>query len=165
MATLLYEGGVVMNIFILDTNPYKSVIYHTDKHIVKMPIESTQILCTVLHMHGVVPNWAYRPTHQSHPCVVWANESLTNWLWLQHYTHLLGEEYTYRYGNKHRSVDIAMQLSKPPLSDKGLTPFAKCVPDEFKSLSVVEAYRQYFIHYKNHIKQYTKRDIPEWWID
>lgn len=152
-----------MNIFILDENPIKSVQYHTDKHIVKMPIESTQILCTILHMTNQAPHFAYKPTHQTHPCVKWASESLDNWFWLKEYTLLLGEEYTYRYNKTHKSILIAQQLPEPTLPKIGLTPFAKCVPVEFKHLDIIEAYREYFRHYKNHIKQYTKREIPYWW--
>ena len=152
-----------MNIFILDKNPTLSTIYHTDKHIVKMPIESTQILCTVLHSTNQAPDWSYKPTHKSHPCVIWASESLDNWRWLRNYTLLLGEEYTYRYNKPHKSINIAKWLPEPHIPSLGLTPFAKCVPDEFKHLDVVEAYREYFKHYKNHIKQYTKRPIPDWW--
>ena len=152
-----------MNIFILDSNPVLSVIYHTDKHIVKMPIESTQILCTVLHHTQQAPDWAYKPTHKTHPCVKWASESLDNWIWLQNYTLLLGKEYTFRYNKYHKSIEIAQYLPTPNLPSLGLTPFAKCVPEEFKGLPVIEAYRQYFIKYKNHIKHYTRRPIPEWW--
>ena len=45
----------------------------------------------------------------------------------------------------------------------GLTPFVKCVPEEFRGLDVVSAYRMYFINYKNDLKKYTKRDTPDWW--
>lgn len=155
---------VLLNIFILDENPILSVVYHTDKHIVKMPIESTQILCTVLHMQGLAPEWAYKPTHQSHPCVKWAAKSLDNWEWLKEYTLLMGKEYTYRYHKYHSSIEVAKWLPEPELPRLGLTPFAKCVPVEFRVLPVVDAYRQYFIKYKNHIRRYTNRDIPPWWI-
>ena len=35
-----------MNIFILDENHDKCAEYHVDKHIVKMPLEAAQMLCT-----------------------------------------------------------------------------------------------------------------------
>lgn len=114
-----------MNIFILDKDPTLSVIYHTDKHIVKMPIESTQILCTVLHNTHQAPDWAYKPTHKSHPCVQWASESLDNWRWLRNYALLLGNEYTYRYDKQHKSITIAQWLPEPNIPSIGLTPFAK----------------------------------------
>lgn len=36
-----------MNLFILDTEPKKIAQYHCDKHIVKMPLESAQMLSTI----------------------------------------------------------------------------------------------------------------------
>ena len=36
-----------MNIFILDEDLDKCAEYHVDKHIVKMPLEAGQMLCTV----------------------------------------------------------------------------------------------------------------------
>ena len=35
-----------MNFFYLDEDPFKSIEYHCDKHIVKMPTEYKQMLCT-----------------------------------------------------------------------------------------------------------------------
>lgn len=36
------------------------------------------------------------------------------------------------------------------------------MPDEYKVDSVVQSYRNYYIGEKQHILQYTKRDIPYW---
>ena len=35
-----------LNFFYLDEDPFKSIEYHCDKHIVKMPTEYKQMLCT-----------------------------------------------------------------------------------------------------------------------
>lgn len=35
-----------MNIFLLDKNPEKCAAYHTDRHVVKMIVETAQLLCT-----------------------------------------------------------------------------------------------------------------------
>lgn len=153
-----------MNIFILDKEPSLSVIYHPDKHIVKMPLEATQLLCNALHFTGEATDIVYKPMNMKHPCSLWVQESLDNWLWLQDYVALMYEEYRYRYGKTHKSCELAKILPKPSLPSVGLTEFKKSVPQEFKELDVVEAYRKYFIKYKQHLKHYTKRDIPYWWI-
>ena len=153
-----------MNIFILDSDMVLSVTYHPDRHIVKMPLEGTQLLCSTLHRTGEAFDWMYKPTHMNHPCSLWVAESLSNWLWLQKYVVLMGREYSYRYGKNNKSAELAAILDKPNIPDLGITPFAKAVPQEFKELPVVEAYRKYFIHYKQHLKQYTKRQVPYWWI-
>lgn len=152
-----------MNIFILDSDIEKSVIYHPDKHIVKMPIEATQLLCNTLYFTGQWEDWMYKPTHLNHPCSIWARTSLDNWLWLRGYVLELGKEYTFRYSKTHKSVELCKKLIYPNLEELCLTPFVKCVSNEFLYLDVVEAYREYFISEKSHLKKYTKREIPDWW--
>ena len=154
-----------MNIFILDEDMRKSVIYHPDKHIVKMPVEGAQLLCNAFYKTNEKPPIEiYKPSHLHHPLNQWTSETFNNWIWLAEYVLLLGEEYTFRYGKKHSSVEMVKKLPLPNLPISKRTPFVKCVPEEFKHLDVVEAYRQYFIRDKQHLKQYTKRDIPDWWI-
>ena len=152
-----------MNVFILDKDMKQSIIYHPDKHIVKMPVEAAQLLSNAFYEIGKLPHMVYKPSHLHHPLNKWVCESLNNWLWLAEYTLLMGEEYSFRYGKKHASVEMVKKFTIPELPIIGMTPFVKCVPEEFRHLDVVEAYRQYFIRDKNHIRKYTKRDIPDWW--
>ena len=58
-----------MNIFVLDYNLEKCAQYHCDRHVVKMILESAQILSTALRMNGIVKG--YRLTHINHPFTVW----------------------------------------------------------------------------------------------
>ena len=47
-----------MNLFYLDEDLDKAAQYHVDKHIVKMPLEAAQILCTTIYIDkflGYVP--------------------------------------------------------------------------------------------------------------
>ena len=47
-----------MNLFYLDEDLDKCAEYHVDKHIVKMPLEAAQLLCTAVwidHLLGFVP--------------------------------------------------------------------------------------------------------------
>ncbi len=41
-----------MNIFILDLDVKKCAQYHVDKHVVKMILETAQLLCGVHHVTG-----------------------------------------------------------------------------------------------------------------
>ena len=41
-----------MNIFILDRDPKVCAQYHCDKHVVKMILETAQMICTVLNEVG-----------------------------------------------------------------------------------------------------------------
>jgi len=83
-----------MNIFVLDNNIQKAAEYHVDKHVVKMILESAQILSTVVRSTRI--DKGYKSTHEKHPCVLWCKSSLSNWRWLKSLSEALNEEYKYR---------------------------------------------------------------------
>ena len=129
-----------MNIFILDFDQKKSAQYHVDKHIVKMPLETAQLLCTVHHCVG---NEApYKKTHVNHPCSIWARKSLANYNWLVDMGLELCYEYSYRYGKVHKCQFVIEWCQKkiPNIPDVGLTAFAQAMPSQYKRINVVEAY-------------------------
>ena len=69
-----------MNIFYLANNVDDCAKYHMDKHVVKMPLETAQLLCTV---HWVCGGEApYKKTHLNHPSSIWARYSIENYRWL-----------------------------------------------------------------------------------
>jgi len=84
-----------MNIFVLDTNQEKNPEYHCDKHVVKMIVETAQLLCSAHWMSG--GSATYRKTHVNHPCAVWARKTKSNYLWLCNHGLALCNEYTKRY--------------------------------------------------------------------
>ena len=65
-----------MNIFFLDKCPKKSAEMQCNKHIVKMPLESTQMLCSVWYKYNYGGRVPYKQTHKNHPCTLWEGESL-----------------------------------------------------------------------------------------
>ena len=67
-----------MNIFYLDKNPLVAAIYHHDKHIVKMPTETAQILSTSLRLNGINSEFIYKKTHTKHKSVVWTTKNWDN---------------------------------------------------------------------------------------
>ncbi len=109
-----------MNIFFLDQDIKHCAQYHCDQRVIKMILESTQILSTVLHLNGI--NGPYKPSHQQHPCIIWARQSLQNWLWLRKLVFALNSEYKYRYGSviNRKSYDVSKILRVPPLPDIGV---------------------------------------------
>jgi len=63
-----------MNIFFLDFDTEKCAKYHCDKHVVKMILETAQLLCGT---HWVIGSEApYKLSHKNHPCAIWTRESL-----------------------------------------------------------------------------------------
>ena len=97
-----------MNIFFLDRNPDIAAQMMHDKHVVKMILETAQILSTVHDLRGTWKEGMYRPTHQSHPCVTWCAEAGGNENWLICHGIALYREYTYRFLKKHKSEDVIL---------------------------------------------------------
>ena len=176
-----------MNIFILDEDINKCAEYHADKHVVKMCLESAQLLCTahwIAKYIGYVPrkldkqemitlrglsiretrDFPYLPNHYNHPCSIWVRKSLDNYEWLYCLALSLNDEYGYRYnGKSHKSIrEVVLKLPDIDLPRKGLTSFAQAMPDEYKNENAVVAYRKYYRNDKSHILSYKYREIPQW---
>jgi hypothetical protein len=153
-----------MNIFVLSHDTKESAQWHLDKHIVKMPLESAQMLCTALHLSGG-QNIPYKPAHIKHPCTLWTHQSKYNFLWLCELGLALCDEYTYRYGKEHKCREVIMfcKSNCDLISDVPRTDFAQAMPDEYKNPNAIEAYREYYRKAKSHIAVWSKRDIPYWY--
>jgi hypothetical protein len=158
-----------MNIFVLDLDYNKAAQYHNDRHVVKMILETSQILSTALRMRHYVSDTntalLYRETHKHHPCVKWAAKSTGNCLWLLQLGRALTTEYTYRYGKQHACVAkldlITSILSRCAIEAR--TPFVLAMPDDCKGSDPVASYRDYYIRYKNHLAKWTRREKPSWY--
>jgi len=158
-----------MNIFVLDENPQVAAKMHNDKHVVKMILESAQLLCGVHHMTDplTTEQVPYKLSHKNHPCSIWARQCVENYIWLCDLGLALCEEYTYRYGKRHKSQDIIewCLINKPNLKENGdITPFALAMPDECKTKTAVESYRLYYLTHKRDMSTWKNRNKPEWFI-
>ena len=69
-----------MNIFVLHRNPDTAAQMMLDKHVVKMPTESMQMICTIMDLYGF--ETPMKPVMLNHPCTIWARESSKNFQWL-----------------------------------------------------------------------------------
>lgn len=155
-----------MNIFVLDKNPEQAAKWHCDRHVCKMAIEYAQILSTVLHItNSKLNEFVYKPTHMSHPCTIWAGESLSHWEWLWKLGHHVGNEYTRRYGKIHKSTRVLRCLPIPDkLLDLGwLRDQPQAMPRKFKSDDVVQAYRNFYLYDKVKFATWNKTETPSWW--
>jgi len=132
-----------MNIFFLDENPELAAQYHMDKHVVKMPLEMAQMLCTNIYIlngltsrtqsakkenyvsvlkmfHGFPPRENavypfYLFAFPSHPCTIWLRNS-------------------------------------------------QAMPENYMNENPVIAYRNYYTGDKRHIAKWKNREEPSWWI-
>lgn len=149
-----------MNIFYLDRDIERAVQYHCDSHVVKMCLETAQILCTALHRYDQPAK--YKPTHVKHPSVLWAGDSLAQFQWLKAFGKALCAEYTYRYGKRHASEAVIDGLpDAPPLPDAGWTEPPQAMPDACKRDDPVEGYRAFYVAEKAHFAKWTKRPVPD----
>lgn len=175
-----------MNIFAVHNDPIISAQSQVDKHVVKMSTESAQLLCTA---HRVldgqqyvgktktgrnVKRWIlyderetllYSATHFSHPSAVWCRQSNNNYTWL--YCHFLAllNEYTHRYGKKHKCNFLVDVLMSPPqnIPVGYKTQVTPAMPDEYKVPGdSVTSYRNYYKNAKTHLHKWTNRTPPEW---
>jgi hypothetical protein len=150
-----------MNIFILDYDVKRCAVYHNDKHVVKMILESVQMLSTTCRLSGI--DVGYKSTHINHPCNIWTRESLSNWRWLKQLVTDLNKEWQERFNHdiNHKSFDMMMQLPEPNIKDIGLTKFALAMPEKYKQVDAVESYRDYYRFEKATISTWRNKK-PEW---
>ena len=159
----LFFCPVKMNIFLLDDNIKKCAEYHCDQHVIKMILESVQILCTALFKHGF--STPYKPTHQKHPCVLWAEYSYDNFVWLKNLAAALNKEYKYRFDKTvdHKSITVLNNISGFEFQKRGLMEFAQAMPEKYKVKgNAVSAYRKFYVGEKMHFARWSKREVPYW---
>ena len=133
-----------MNIFFLSTNPELAVLDHCDKHVVKMVLETTQMMCTAHRLlDGDVAADAmglYKTAYANHPMTKWVRENQFNYAWTYRLLKELCNEYTYRYDKVHatQSKGILDALQKVPENicngtETGRTVPPMCMPDKYKN--------------------------------
>jgi hypothetical protein len=140
-----------LNIFHLASCPKKAAQMQCDTHVCKMILESAQLLSTA-HRELDGDGWAdsnllYKSTHKNHPSAVWIRESSQHYLWgYEHMMHL-GEEYRYRYGKTHKTIEkLGRVLKRWPdsIRSHAFVQPPQCMPDEYKSDDSVVAYQRYY---------------------
>ncbi len=166
-----------MNIFYLDRDPEIAAQMLCDKHVVKMILESAQMLSTA---HRVLDGdeyadrvGLYKMAHKNHPSTIWVRHSYQNYKWL--YTHMIAlmQEYTYRYGKHHATERLIEPLGNFPIglreafknSFKTYTDPPQCMPDHCKNEDTVSAYQTYYIIEKSNFATWKRRNTPEWFDD
>jgi hypothetical protein len=178
-----------MNIFYIDHDPIKAAQGMVDKHVVKMILESAQLLSTAHRLldgtqiegtsktgrkakrwilHDGRQDVLYLATHIHHPSAVWCRQSVENYSWLVEHFFALMHEYTHRYAKKHACFgDLSFMLQSPPhkLKDYNWTNMPCAMADEYKiSDDPLTNYRNYYKIGKATMHKWTNRQPPEWII-
>lgn len=177
-----------MNIFVLDQEPKQAAAYHVDRHVIKMILESAQMLSTAHRvLDGIqyidktsgrrnIQRWRlkndlddsifYQATHINHPCSRWVRESDSNYQWLYELFLYLSTEYVERYQKDHLTWDkLGKILEQFPRKIKvgSLTPFALAMPEQYRiKHNPVQSYRQYYISEKSGLFSWKNKPSPYW---
>lgn len=150
-----------MNIFYLDTDYLRAAQYQCDKHIVKMPLETAQLLCTaVIQCGGTAP---YHSCYENHPCSRWARASKGNFNWLKRHGLALCAEYTFRYAKHHRCFSVIDNISDELIPDGPFFDPPQCVPESCKQPNTVQSYRHYYNTVKYKIAKWKLGNRPDWY--
>lgn len=155
-----------MQIFATYECPEKSAQVLDDKRVIKMILESAQLLSNTFHYY----NWNDAPLKKAffnHPCSKFTR-SRSNYEWLfKHFVCLL-KEYTHRYNRIH-SFDKLVDLFKFKLNSfpsGGIFKFVNCTPHK-EITDINWAYRVTLKEkWKNdkRLPKWTNREIPEFYI-
>jgi hypothetical protein len=155
-----------MNIFVVDNDPTKSAMSLCNKHVVKMPLETAQLLCTAIHeLTGA--STPYKPCFKNHPCGIWTRQSEANFDWLIEHGFALCDAYKIEYGKEHKCREVIQWTEKNRPSTSAFkitqkTDHPKCMPKEFMVEDVVTSYRNYYIGAKASFAKWNKRSKPLW---
>lgn len=143
-----------MNIFVTSPDPIECAKFLDDKRVVKMVLETAQMLSTAIH--SIDPeyhttNGLYKPTHKNHPCTKWTIRSLNNFTWVRKHFEALLAEYELRYDRKHASGKL-LPAFKGFISEQAYnipSSFVNCAANESKGINYKDvpdtfvAYRKY----------------------
>jgi len=174
-----------MNLFYLDEDVELCAQYHCDKHVVKMIVETAQLLSTA---HRVLDgeqyiklsknnrrlrywrlpdnkeNILYQVFGVNHPVAQWVRECSENYQFAYSLFQELIKEYWFRYNKSHKSEELLISLRSLPNNiklDRMSVP-ALAMPEQYYDSNPVVAYRNYYRLDKKEILNYTKRNRPEW---
>ena len=156
-----------MNIFVTDPCPIQSARNLPDKHIVKMPLETCQMLAIIYSdwYYGVGKLYKqdgtpYRTAHgafRNHPCTQWAAANQYNLAWLIRHGYALCDEYNQRYGKVHTCLDVISQaerifhrsfshINTLYHASRKVKDFTRAMPEYIKfdtTIDTIEAYKRY----------------------
>lgn len=170
-----------MNIFYLSHNVAECASWHIDKHVVKMPLETAQLLSTAhrildgravtVHSPRKKTSWLlpddrettlYKATHANHPSCIWTRQTVGNYQWLYQLFEALLAEYTHRYGKIHGCAKLLPALATPPthIVSAGFTEPPPAMPDICKRSTVIASYQEYYRTHKRSFASWKHRPVP-----
>ena len=131
-----------MNIFFLHKDPSRAARMQCDKHVVKMVLETTQMLSTAARRNGF--DIGYKAAYPNHPMTRWVGDNNHNFSWALEHAQELSKEYTARYGKFHASQKVIDKFLSLKGSHINFSEPPQCMPDEYKCNNFIDAYNKYY---------------------
>lgn len=165
-----------MNIFYPSGDTHYCARWLGDKHVIKMPLETAQLLSTAHRLCGGRED-VYRVTHRNHPTALWVRERRGNYLWTWQLLNALLHEFKFRRGKEHASGRLLGRLRNipPEIKPGQFRPPPLVMPERFHVEQPTEgfgagggptqgAYRNYYYHkWREGIVEYQMgRKMPRW---
>ncbi len=135
--------------------------------VVKMILESTQMICTTINIQHDKQITPYKNAHVNHPSTIWTRTSSANFNCLLKHTESMLEEYTERFGKEHKCKSVIFKALKHydrslfDLHEETVLPL--CMDNQYKGDTVVESYRRFYSDKPR--MRYPKDKIPQWFIE
>ncbi len=156
-----------MNIFVTYPDPTQCACALDDKRVVKMVLQTAQLLSTALLCHGHPDQRPlFREAHANHPCSLWVRETRSNYIWTFRHFSALCKEYMRRFNRQHlseRKLASILDDRRYLVPDGEQTPFVNCT--NFRFLDVHNAYREQLVSkWKTDIREpkWTNAQPPAW---
>ena len=177
-----------MNIFYVDSNPEVAARNMVDRHVVKMILETAQLLSTAhrvidgeeyvgqsqsgrkakrWRLSGNADAIMYAATHINHPSAVWVRENSANYDWLYDHLLALGREYTHRYGRTHLTIDKLKDILEDAPENIEQSNVMTKMPSSMDKQYIVSVdpitnYRNYYNYGKTDLLRWSNRPPPQW---
>ena len=159
----------MVNFFYLDKNTDKCAQYYCNKHVNKILIEITQLLCQVVRNYENIDP-PYKKCKAIHPNLApyrWIENSISNFDWLLKLGFSLGNEYTHRYNKKHKSVLVLEWIKENypkylPKKRKTKMIFTENMKVYQNFFNDIDAARYFYVDFKCKGDKWTNRNKPEW---
>lgn len=166
-----------MNLFALEGDPKRDLVdwrasakAHDDLRVSKMAVEACQILCTVAHGFGRTA--PYKPTHDKHPCTVWAGQSAANFADVILLATSLIKEWAKRNDclpSDHASWKVVAWCKEDWIENVEVYNFPHfertrppaVVPEEFRRDGLIESYRAFWQSKQRMV--YRRAAAPGWY--
>lgn len=174
-----------MNIFYLDSCPKTIASWLCDQHIIKMQLESAQMLCTAHRILDGIPirkindagrrvlRWylpdereqlLYQATHVNHPSSIWTRASSAHYQWHLELLKEMQAEYTRRYNKQHKTEKLVPFLEILPhnIKNNGWSEPPLAMPEKYKTSNTIESYRIYYAKEKIKFATWKYSQKPFW---